>query len=106
MIYVTNRDNSYRSGPHIRVEKILDSMGIAYMSEYPIPPYTIDIFLTEWKLAVEVDGPLHNKKKDAIRDQWLLEYHNVPTLRLNARVWHNTQSIKTKILSFIEEHVA
>lgn len=104
MIYVTNRDNFNRSGPHRRIEKILDNMGIAYMSEYPIPPYTIDIFLTEWKLAVEVDGPLHNKRKDATRDRWLLEYHNTPTLRINAKIWQSNQSIKTKLLSFIEQH--
>lgn len=106
MMYVTNRDNKERSGPHKRVEKILDNMGIAYMSEYPMPPYILDIFLTEWKLCIEVDGPLHSKKRDSIRDQWLLEARGVHTLRINAKIWQSSQSIQSKILSFIEEHVS
>lgn len=103
MRYVTNNDNAQRSGPHKRVEKILDKMGISYMSEHPLPPYTVDIWLPEFYAAIEVDGPLHSKAKDEVRDGYLELYYRVPTLRLTAKVWQKTKHIEDQIVSFIEE---
>lgn len=103
MIYVTNRDNQQRSGPHRRVEQILDKMGVSYLSEYPFPPYVVDIYLPEWRLAIEVDGPLHSKTKDVVRDGYLAAWYRVPTLRISAKIWQNTKTIESKILTFIEE---
>ena len=104
MIYVTNRDNSQRSGPHRRVEKILDEMGVSYLSEYPFPPYIVDIYLPEWRLGVEIDGPLHNKAKDKVRDNYLDAWYQVPILRISAKVWQKSKSIEEQITAFIELH--
>lgn len=95
---------SQRSGPHRRVEKILDGMDINYSSEEGFPPYTLDIYLPEWHLAIEVDGPAHSVKKDEVRDRWFLEFHGIPTLRLDATLWFRTATIEAKIIAFIEEH--
>lgn len=104
MIYVTNRDNRERSGPHRRVEKILDEMNVSYLSEYPFPPYTVDIYLPEWRIGIEVDGPLHSKAKDKVRDNYLDAWYQVPILRIDAKRWHKSKNIEEQILAFIEEH--
>ena len=104
MIYVTNRDNASRSGPHRRVEQILDKMGISYTSEYPLPPYTVDIYLHDWRLGIEIDGPLHSKAKDKVRDNYLDAWYQVPILRLDAKRWHKSKNIEEQILAFIELH--
>lgn len=104
MIYVTNRDNSQRSGPHRRVEQILDTMGISYISEHPFPPYTVDIYLPEWRLGIEIDGPLHSKAKDKVRDNYLDAWYQVPILRLDAKRWHKRTNIQSQIVAFIELH--
>lgn len=104
MRYVTNRDNAQRSGPHRRVEKLLDKIGISYMSEHPFLPYTVDIYLPEFYAAVEIDGPLHSKTKDHVRDQFLDAYYHLPVLRLEANIWDSSKAIQDKIIAFIEEH--
>lgn len=101
---VSENDHSSRSRPHKRIEKILDGMDINYSSEERFAPYTLDIYLPEWHLAIEVDGPAHSEKKDQVRDQWFLEFHGIPTLRLDATVWHKTQTIQENITAFIEQH--
>ncbi len=94
---------SERSGPHRRVEGILDDMGISYMSEEPFPPYKIDILLPEFWVAIEVDGPFHSKNKDRIRDQFILEYFYLPIMRINAKKWLQREWLKKEITEFIEE---
>jgi very-short-patch-repair endonuclease len=93
-----------RTKPHRRVEKCLDEMSISYMSEREFPPYTLDVYLPEWHLAIEIDGPYHNQKHDATRDRWLLEWHGIHTLRLNATKWKSTAKVKATILAFIEKN--
>lgn len=104
MIYVTNRDNISRSGPHRRVEQILDKIGISYISEHPFPPYTVDIYLPEWRIACEIDGPLHSKAKDKVRDNYLEAWYLLPVLRISAKVWQNSNKIEKQILAFIEQY--
>lgn len=101
---ISDSDHSSRSGPHRRVEKVLSEMDINFSSEERFAPYTLDIYLPEWHLAIEVDGPAHSAKKDQVRDQWFLEFHGIPTLRLEATIWQKTQTLQEKIIAFIEEH--
>lgn len=79
-------------------------MDINFSSEERFAPYTLDVYLPEWHLAIEIDGPAHSVSKDAVRDRWFLEFHGIPTLRLDATIWQKTDAIKTKIIAFIEEH--
>lgn len=92
-----------RSGPHRRIEGILDDMGLSYMSEERFLPYQVDILLPEFWVAIEVDGPFHSKSKDAIRDRFILEYYKVPIMRINAKRWLGKDIIKKEIIEFIEE---
>jgi very-short-patch-repair endonuclease len=61
-------------------------MQIGYVSEEPFSPYAIDIYLPEWHLGIEVDGPGHSPKKDAYRDGFLCKEYFLPVLRLKADI--------------------
>lgn len=97
-------DNKQRSKPHRRVEAILDDMGVSYFSEFPMKPYTVDIYIPEWHIAVEVDGPFHVKDKDAVRDDFLNKTYGVEILRLNAKAWMPKPVIEGALTGFIENH--
>lgn len=97
-------DNAIRSAPHKRVEGILDDMGISYISEKPFRPYTVDIYLPEWHIALEIDGPMHSKALDRKRDEILLVDYALPILRLNARLWQQRGVIQGSVARFIEMH--
>lgn len=77
-------------------------MGVGYLSECTdFRPVSLDIYLPEWHLAVEVDGPLHAPRLDAERDAMMLEMYGIHTLRIPIKdaVWCDKA-----ILAFIEEH--
>ena len=101
---LTANDNQERSKPHRRVESYLDESGISYLSEQEFSPYTVDIYLPEWHLGIEVDGPFHTKTKDKIRDQWLEERYGLLLIRLDMKFWRSKQYINDNILAFIEKY--
>ena len=100
--------NAAFTKPHRFVSKLLDEKGIGHENEVvwiagPGVRYWLDIFIEEWNLAIEVDGPWHNKKRDAKRDAYL-QTEGVETLRIPSdecveaakeRVWN-------RILEFLE----
>lgn len=94
-----------RSRPHRCVEALLDGLGISYVSECEdFQPYSIDIFLPEWHLAIEVDGPYHTPKGDKQRDA-VLKAIGVETLRLKGTMTAATRTAtQTKMVDFIQEH--
>lgn len=98
-------DNASRSKPHRKVERILDSMGLVYESEYEFPPYTIDIYMSEFLLGVEVDGPMHSKQHDEKRDQNLLDRYGLILLRLKVKDGLQQEKVENLILEFIDQHV-
>jgi very-short-patch-repair endonuclease len=57
---------------HRTVCRWLDEMDVGYVEEYPVGQYTIDIYLPDMKMGVEIDGPQHVKKEDIIRDHLIL----------------------------------
>lgn len=104
MAKVTNQDNKSRSRPHRRVEKILDELNLNYESERYFAPYTVDIYLPEWHLAIEVDGPFHSKEKDIVRDEWLKERYGIIVHRIDVKKpWITSGNTKENIIKFIEE---
>lgn len=78
-------------------------MGLNFVSEFPeFPPYQLDVYLPEWHLAIEIDGPYHLRKHDIVRDNWMRERYGVETLRIKSFL---TKEKTTKtILEFIEQH--
>ena len=56
---------------HATLVKWLSELGISHVEEYPVGRWSLDVFLPElgkYGCGVEVDGPAHNKRKDAERD--------------------------------------
>lgn len=100
--YLKDHDNKQRSKPHQRVESILDEMMVNYLSEYPMPPYCLDIFLPEWRIGLEIDGPMHSKHKDKLRDEVIMNKYGVPILRISALKWFTKEKIKKEVTLFIE----
>ena len=43
--------------------------GLKFRRQHPIPPYTLDFYCPEARLAVEIDGQTHNAAQDARRDR-------------------------------------
>lgn len=48
----------------------LSALGVQYVEEYPLGPYSLDIFIADMQLDVELDGPWHSPRKDAVRDEY------------------------------------
>mgnify|MGYP001572447040 CR=1 FL=1 len=99
---ITSQDETSRTAQHRRVERILARMQIGFDSEVGFSPYSVDIYIPEWHLAVEVDGPGHSPKKDAERDAVLLGKYFLPVLRLKSDLPGAT--VITKIEDFIILH--
>jgi very-short-patch-repair endonuclease len=100
---IHSQDETERSKPHRHIEKILDKMRIAYESEVPFGKFAVDIYLNEWHIAIEVDGPAHSPRRDAIRDDNLREKYFLPVLRLKTSNNLSFNSIMTIIEDFIIE---
>lgn len=97
-------DNFQRSRPHRYMEKVLGEMGISFMSEQPFPPYTVDIYLPEWHLAIEIDGPFHSAAKDKLRDDYLEVTYGLRLMRKDIRWFSKTPKLRQEILKFIEDN--
>lgn len=102
---MVSSDNTSRSGPHRKVERILDSIGLAYESEYPFPPYTVDIYLSEWLIGIEIDGPYHRYQHDVNRDRNLFDRYGLLLLRLRTKDGLQPDKVENLILEFIDKHV-
>ena len=99
-----------RTGPHRRVEKILDEMGVSYISEYmAFAPYKVDIYLPEFHAVIEIDGMGHSRRLDRDRDLYIENVYHAPTLRINATSTKLGQesmrvdTLRPTILDFIEK---
>ncbi len=56
--------------------------GIVWKRQHPIGPYVLDFYCYRARLAVEIDGSLHDSDKDARRDAYFakldIETYRVP----------------------------
>lgn len=93
-----------RTGYHRKVESWLERAGINFESEYDsFPPYSLDIYLPEWHLAIEVDGPYHLQKADRRRDEFLWDTYGIPTLRMKLKSIRKN-AVLARVKKFIEEY--
>lgn len=96
-------DNTERSRPHRRIEKLLDDMAIGYQSEYPFPPYKLDIFLPEWWCGIEIDGPQHLRKRDQKRDETLRLEYGLQIFRIKTSGGFSKARLQSMLIPFIEK---
>ncbi len=66
---------------HEQVIGWISAMGLEYMEEYPVGPYSLDVWLPEMQLGVELDGPDHSKQRDRRRDDVLLTSWDIMVVR-------------------------
>ena len=84
-----------------RLEKFINEMGFETIPEYTVGQYSIDIYLPEFNLGVEYDGPMHgmSKKRDQKRDKEILDEHGIAIMRVR----QITPDLNDAILEFIQE---
>jgi len=90
-----------------KVKAVLDELGVQYHEQYPTRTgFIIDfaIFYNGKKIAIEVDGPHHDRKEQKKRDRfkdYMLKREGWTVLRLNWRIfetdnWKDKISLKIK----------
>jgi very-short-patch-repair endonuclease len=77
--------------------------GLRFRRQHPIGPYVLDFYCPAARLAIEVDGMVHdmgdNPARDAKRDAWLAE-RGIATLRLPAKdVMESFEAVAILILN-------
>ncbi len=80
--------------------------GLHMRRQHPIGPYVLDFFCASVKLAIEVDGGVHNiegrREHDAARSAWL-GTRGIRTLRVPAHVIENDiNRVLTRIREAVE----
>ena len=68
--------------------------GFGTTLEEDFPPYVVDVYIPDLHLGIELDGPHHFRKRDAIRDENLLSEYSLEIWRFNnAEIVRNYKSI-------------
>ena len=76
-------DNTVISDAHARVIKLLEACGLCLQEEVDFPPFRIDIYLPDYHVCIEVDGPHHSERANRLRDRELKSIYRLPTFRIN-----------------------
>ena len=76
------RQLTYLTAAPNKVVKILEKLGIELDTEVDFPPNCVDIYLPDYHVGVEVDGPNHSKIKDEERDYTLLNIYQLPIFHI------------------------
>lgn len=102
-IPLPNNTDTVRTRPHRKLEEVLSLEGISFISEMSFPPYQVDVYLPEWHVGIEIDGPWHKKKHDRVRDEYLKVYYGLPIIRFKVSFLRPGWAI-THLVPFIEEY--
>jgi very-short-patch-repair endonuclease len=81
-----------------------DQMGFQFRRQDPFGPYILDFYCPEYFVAIEIDGLVHEgkKNKDEVRDSYLIE-HGVQVLRFTASsVLRSPEAVAYKIKIHLE----
>ena len=87
---------------HRQIITYLEKRGIELIEECPFFPYTTDCFLPDYHVAVEIDGPQHEKKRDAERDEELMNVYALPVFHIPAEQVKQTNKWETDLKDFLE----
>jgi very-short-patch-repair endonuclease len=70
-------------------------LGLKFRRQHPVPPYVLDFYCEELKLAVELDGGQHNSDPKAARDTKrdnVLREHGIEVVRY----WNHDILLRTE----------
>ena len=102
-------DRMVRDTPaQLMVAGWLQDMGMGFSLEAEeFYPYTVDIYVSDLNLAIELDGPSHMKKKNQKRDDHIKEHHEVDTWRFkNEEIRTSFKDEFTEMIDSRAEEVA
>ena len=78
------RDDAFKTDTkhQLLINRWIEELGIGTVLEQPFGNYSIDIFIPDLNLGIEVDGPYHLKRRDSKRDEYLKQTHDVDIWRI------------------------
>ena len=78
------RDDPFKTDTnHQRlINRWIKEIGIGTQLEYEVGKYSIDIYVPDLLLGIELDGPWHLRKRDKKRDEYILEDHGIEVWRI------------------------
>jgi len=84
-------------------------LGLKFRRQYSVDKYIIDFYCPEYKIAIELDGSIHNldevKQKDAIRQKHIEKY-GIKFIRItNEEYLSNSNKTFQKIEEEIEKNI-
>ena len=81
----------------IKFKNILDENGIKYEIQKPIDKYNLDFFIPDKNLGIEIDSTAkwgkQRKEKAKVRDDNLMKYFCIKTLRIDKRLLDKKSTI-------------
>ena len=96
------------SDAHLKAVKQLESRGIGVGIEAFFPPFSVDCYISEFHMGVEVDGPYHkmHRKRDKERDKILREEYGLIIFRVSVRDVNSKKSNWIdSFLTLAEQHL-
>jgi very-short-patch-repair endonuclease len=84
------------------VRQALDSMAIQYIQEHRIGRYSIDFFLPQWNIALEIDGDYwhQDKTRDNRKDEYLKRHSLVVCRMLQSEIENSIN-----LVSLLQERI-
>ena len=81
--------------------------GFGSILEQDFDPYVVDIYIPDLLLALEIDGPYHMKRRDAVRDEYIRNGYKIEIWRFPLK--EVRQSLKnefiTQLITYAEEQI-
>jgi len=81
--------------------------GFGSILEQDFEPYVVDIYIPDLLLALEIDGPYHMKRHDAVRDEYIRDNYQIEIWRFPLK--EVRQSFKnefiTQLIIYAEEQI-
>lgn len=85
--------------------KSRDVSGFAFRRQHPVGPYILDFYCARARLAIEIDGGMHDAGRDAARDRWLA-VKEIQTYRIPAaEVFRDADGVADGVRLLAEERV-
>ncbi len=80
--------------------------GFKFRRQHPVPPYILDFYNEEYKIAIELDGDTHGHEKQIKKDKertTFLAKQGISVIRFwNNEVFQNLEGVLETILNHIE----
>jgi len=86
---------------HRELTRLLQNWGLELMDEVPFPPFQVDIYVPQAHVAIEADGPQHNRRADERRDEKLFELYDLPVIHVTDEAIAEQASLRYALLAHI-----